>query len=113
MITDLEQARLCQFVYNNKPDGECKEIEYIIRDDLAVLRGSSKDLGKHGKIAYVQDWIRNLRFCPWYSREIGWHPVGFLKAGIAIAAKIPMIATTIINSIRVKPLCCFFITLFL
>src|SRR5689334_15431942 len=28
-----------------------------------------------------------------------------MKFGIAIAAKIPMIATTIINSIRVKPFC--------
>ena len=85
MISDLEQAQLCKYIYKAKPDGECKEIEYIIRDDLVVLRGSSRDLGEGGKIAYIQDWIRNLRFCPWYSKEIGWHPVGFLKAGIAIA----------------------------
>lgn len=84
-MSHLDQALLCQYVYTAEPDGECKEIEYIIRDDLVVLRGSSKDLGEYGKIGYYQDWIRNLRFCPWYSKEIGWHPVGFLKAGIAIA----------------------------
>ena len=31
-----------------------------------------------------------------------------IKLGIAIVAKIPIIATTIINSIRVKPFCFFF-----
>jgi hypothetical protein len=36
-----------------------------------------------------------------------------LYAGSAIAAKIPMIATTIINSIRVKPFCTFLIDLFI
>lgn len=81
----LEQAQLCKYIYTAKPDGECKEIEYIVRDDLVVLRGSSRDLGEGGKIGYYQDWLRNIRFCPWYSKEIGWHPVGFLKAGVAIA----------------------------
>lgn len=88
MNTDLEQALLCQYVYNNKPDGEAKEIEYVIRGDVAALRGSGKDRGKHGWVGYVQDWIRNLRFFPWYSKEVGWHPVGFLKAGIAIADRL-------------------------
>ena len=94
MHTDLAQARLCQYVYTHEPDGEAKEIEYIIRDDLVVLRGSSKDLGQNGKVAYYQDWIRNIRFFPWYSKEIGWHPVGFLKAGIAIADRMESIAPT-------------------
>src|SRR5882672_4870635 len=34
-------------------------------------------------------------------------------AGMAIAARMPMIATTIINSIRVKPFCTAFMEMFL
>lgn len=85
-MNDLELAQLSEEVYRAEPDGEAKEIEYIIRGKSAALRGTSKDLDNFGGLA--QDIWRDARFCPWYCREIGgWHPVGILKAGVAIADK--------------------------
>ncbi len=93
LMNDLDLAKLCEEVYNVKPDGEAKEIEYIIRGRTAALRGTGKDLDEFGGLA--QDIWRDARVFPWYNRETGaWHPIGILRAGVAIANRLEELGVT-------------------
>ena len=91
-MNTYEYAQLCQYVYHHTPDGEAHEIEWFIsraQPDVVALRGTGKDLEDDQILGMLQDIWTDIRFCPWYNREIGgWHPVGFLRAGVAVADKL-------------------------
>lgn len=63
-------SKLALDVYD-RHDFVVKDIE-IIRGDPGVyaFRGSDE----------LADWIRDIRFCPWWTRGLGWTPAGFVKA---------------------------------
>ncbi len=79
MKSNLELAKLAQLAYS-QIDGEAAEIEYIYREGVHAMRGTSRDLGDQGWRGLLADIQTDRKILPRNDPQIGMHPRGFTDA---------------------------------
>lgn len=74
----LEVARLCKLAYTQKTFEE-RGIEVLIKRNVVCFRGTDE---------IWPDVLTDIRFFPWYTKEIGITPSGFVKASKRLVNKV-------------------------
>ena len=77
MARHQELSEICQESYKTS-DFEEANIECIVRGSVFAFRGTDEP----------KDAIRDVRILPLWTRELGWCPAGFLKAGKRLVNKV-------------------------
>ena len=74
----LQLAQLCKKSYT-KSDFEERGIEVLIQGNAVCFRGTDE---------IWPDVLTDVRFIPWWTREIGWAPAGFIKTARRLVNKV-------------------------
>ncbi len=77
MVSHQKLSEICQESYKNS-DFEEADIEVIVRGSVFAFRGTDE----------AKDAIRDIRILPFWAKELGWCPVGFLKASKRLVSKV-------------------------
>jgi len=77
MVSHQKLSEICQESYKSS-DFEEANIEVTVRGSVFAFRGTDE----------AKDAIRDIRILPFWTRELGWCPAGFLKASKRLVTKV-------------------------